>query len=96
MADASVLDDRLAMLVLDVLAGDEEDRALLIRYAEAPDALDDAARAHLEARLVSSPELSLQLELLRRMARSGTAPKPSEDGAPVRSEALGRTAHDDG
>jgi hypothetical protein len=91
MADGMSLDDRLAMLVLDALAGDEAERDLLIRCAEDPDALDDAERADLEARLAASPELVLQLELLRRMARE----EADAAGAPTRHE-TGRTVRDGG
>jgi hypothetical protein len=58
----------LAMLLIDVLAGDADELELLERYARAPDALGAAQRSRLELRLAESPALADQLRVLRRLA----------------------------
>lgn len=61
----------LAMLLVDVLAGDPVELELLERYARAPDALSATQRSHLELRLAESPALADQLRVLRGLAARG-------------------------
>ncbi len=68
VSDADAELSGLAMLLIDVLAGDADELELLERYARAPDALSDAQRSHLEVRIAESPALADQLRVLRKLA----------------------------
>lgn len=63
----------LAMLLVDVLAGDAEELELLERYARAPDGLSAPQRSRLELRIAESPALADQLRVLRRLAARSAA-----------------------
>ena len=69
----------LAMLLVDVLAGDDDELELLARYASAPDELSASQRSRLELRIAESPALADQLRVLRRLgARAGALPSSEE------------------
>jgi hypothetical protein len=63
----------LAMLLMDVLAGEDSELELLARYARAPEQLAADQRAELERRIAESPALADQLRVLRRLATSGSS-----------------------
>jgi hypothetical protein len=63
----------LAMLLVDVLAGDSEELELLERYARSPDALSAAQRSRLELRIAESPALADQLRVLCKLAARSSA-----------------------
>ena len=69
----------LAMLLVDVLAGDADELELLVRYANAPGELSSAQRSRLELRLAESPALADQLRVLRRLAARSWGPGGSEE-----------------
>ena len=64
----------LAMLLIDVLAGDADELELLERYAREPDGLGAAQRSRLELRLAESPALADQLRVLLRLTGSQKPP----------------------
>jgi hypothetical protein len=63
----------LAMLLMDVLAGEDSELELLARYARAPEQLAADQRAELEYRIAQSPALADQLRVLRRFAAGGSS-----------------------
>ena len=58
-------DRGLTALLGDVLAADELEAELLVRYADAPESLTAAERQQVEAQLAASPVLADQLRVLR-------------------------------
>jgi len=68
----------LAMLLVDVLSGDDEEIELLLRYARDPASLRPAKRRDIERRLAESPAYADQLRVLRRL-RTPQVPTGSTD-----------------
>ena len=68
MSDADPELSGLAMLLIDVLAGDDDELELLARYASAPGDLSPAQRSRIELRIAESPALADQLRVLHRLA----------------------------
>jgi hypothetical protein len=66
--------DGLAMLLIDVLAGEAEELELLARYARAPEQLESDQRSEIELRIAESPALADQLRVLRRFAARDWSP----------------------
>ena len=73
LSDADSELSGLAMLLVDVLAGDADELELLERYAHEPGALSSAHRSRLELRIAESPALADQLRVLRRLAAHSRA-----------------------
>jgi len=79
MSDSDSREAGLAMLLVDVLSGEEEDAELLLHYARDPESLVPAKREAVERRLLESPAYADQLRVLRRLT-------PLANGAPVSAE----------
>jgi len=69
MSDPHEREAGLAMLLVDVLAGEDQDVELLVRYAQDPDALSSEERQQVEHALETSPAYADQLRVLRRLTR---------------------------
>ena len=67
MADPQADDAGLAMLLVDVLAGDDQEIEDLLIYARDPEGLARDRRLRLESRLRESPALADQLRVLKRL-----------------------------
>jgi len=68
MSDPEIRKAGLAMLLVDVLSGEDEDAELLLRYARDPASLRPAKREQVERRLAASPAYADQLRVLRRLS----------------------------
>ena len=67
MADPKSDEAGLAMLLVDVLAGDDQEIEDLLVYARDPEGLASDRRRRLERRLRDSPALADQLRVLQRV-----------------------------
>lgn len=77
MSEGDSKEAGLAMLLVDVLSGDDEDIESLLAYARDPESLSARERQEIERRIEASPAYADQLRVLKRMGLS-SAPSGSD------------------
>jgi len=82
MSAAESRESGAARLLIDILAGDQPDRELLIRYARTPEALSSAERAEVERLLAENPRYADRLRVLREFS-AAAASQPLRTAAPA-------------